>query len=114
MAVPKTLLLKEKAPVILIKNLHGKLVNGRRGIVANLEDGCTPIIDFDGTLHELKTEKFEIFDSNSNTVLASRTQLPLILGFAVTVHRAQGQTLQNVEVDCSSFFCTRTIRSSRG
>ena len=31
-------------------------------------------------------------------------QYPIMLAFAMTVHRAQGQTLQYVDVDCYSFF----------
>ena len=37
-------------------------------------------------------------------VLASRMQYPIMLAFAMTVHRAQGQTLQYVDIYCYSFF----------
>ncbi|KAH3876733.1 hypothetical protein DPMN_000583 [Dreissena polymorpha] len=49
-------------------------------------------------------EKFEVFDASQNKVLASRSQIPVILAFAMTVHRAQGQTIKNLEIDCASFF----------
>ncbi|XP_052255849.1 uncharacterized protein LOC127861420 isoform X2 [Dreissena polymorpha] len=49
-------------------------------------------------------EKFEVFDASQNKVLASRSQIPVILAFAMTVHRAQGQTIQNLEIDSASFF----------
>jgi len=37
-------------------------------------------------------------------VCASRTQLPLALGWAATVHGAQGMSLARVEVDLSAAF----------
>ncbi|XP_045177826.2 uncharacterized protein LOC123537946 [Mercenaria mercenaria] len=102
--IPKTLLLKEGAPVILIKNLAGRLFNGQRGIVYKLSNGLPPVINFNGELHEMKPEIFEIFDASQNKILASRSQIPIILAFAMTVHRAQGQTIENLEIDSSSFF----------
>ena len=47
---------------------------------------------------------FEVYDPDSKTVLAVRTQYPFKLAYGLTVHRAQGQTVQNVEIDCHSFF----------
>lgn len=37
-------------------------------------------------------------------VVATRTQLPLTLGWALTVHGAQGMSLARVEVDLSTAF----------
>ena len=45
-SVPKTLTLKEGAPVVLIKNLAGGLFNGRRGTVYKLKRGKCPIFYF--------------------------------------------------------------------
>ena len=98
------MVLKEGAPIILVKNLGGKLFNGQRGLVEKLEDGCLPVINFNGELHQLQLERFDVFDASTNRTLASRKQIPIILSFAMTVHRAQGQTIDNIEVDCSSFF----------
>ncbi|KAH3896149.1 hypothetical protein DPMN_020322 [Dreissena polymorpha] len=49
-------------------------------------------------------EKFELFDASQNKVLASSSQIPVILAFAMTVHHAQGQIIQNLEIDSASFF----------
>ena len=101
---PKTLVLKEGAPIILIKNLDGGLFNGQRGTVHKLNKDSPPIINFNGRLLELKPQKFEVFDYKQNKIVASRTQIPVLLAFAMTVHRAQGQTTPNLEIDSSSFF----------
>ena len=103
-AVPKILLLKEGVPAILVKNLGDRLFNGQRGFVEKLVEGSLPVINFNGKLHQLNTERFEVFDTVANRTLASITQIPVIFSFAMTVHRAQGQTIENVEVDCFSFF----------
>lgn len=98
-------MLKEGAKVILIKkNIADGLYNGMTGIVHHLEKDSPPIVNFNGNLVSVPMTKFDIFDTKQNKNLASRSQIPIILAFALTVHRAQGQTLKNVEVDCYSFF----------
>jgi hypothetical protein len=63
-----------------------------------------PEVDFGGKLYTLERANFEVYDSQTNTVRACRCQFPLKLAFALTVHKAQGQTISNLEVDCFSFF----------
>lgn len=91
-------------PVILIRNLPGKLYNGLRGIVHHLERDKPPVINFAGRIVTLNRSTFEIYHPEERKVLASRKQYPLKLAYALTVHRAQGQTIRNVEIDCYSFF----------
>ena len=43
-------------------------------------------------------------EDNTGHVLCSRTQIPLILAYALTVHRAQGLTLGSVVMDVSNLF----------
>lgn len=101
---PKNLLLKEGAPVLLIRNISHGLFNGTRGKVHTLKKDCPPVIEVDGKLITLSHYKFELYDREQKKVLATRMQYPIMLSFAMTVHRAQGQTLEFVDVDCASFF----------
>lgn len=41
----------------------------------------------------------------TGTVLATRTALPLLLAYSLTVHKAQGMTLEKVAMDLSTAFC---------
>lgn len=99
--VPQQLLLKEHAKVILQKNLSNELVNGLQGVVEELEsDG--PIVFFP-TLNirsKLTRTSFSVY-GRSNKILAQRHQIPLSLGYAITSHKSQGLTLNNVVVNCT-------------
>lgn len=75
-----------------------------QGIVQHVAKDSLPIINFNGKLVTLTRASFDVFDLKQHKNLASRKQFPIILAFALTVHRAQGQSLQNVEIDCYSFF----------
>ena len=105
----KVLTLKIVAPVILLKNLSEKLVNGSKGTVHDMFDDNI-IVNFNGVLHSVKRTLFERFDTRANKVKASRMQFPLKLAFALTVHNAQGRTEPFLEVDCFSLFCSSSVR----
>ena len=79
------------------------LFNGCRGKVHSLKQDSPPVVDVNGKLRTPLLYKFDVYDQQRK-VLASRTQYPIMLSFVLTVHRAQGQTLEYVDVDCASFF----------
>jgi len=95
--IPKKLHLKAGAQVILIKNKikHG-LVNGSRGVVEGFQ-GDYPLVRFDnGVLISLQPEMFEM--QGSNGAKLERAQVPLKLGWALTIHKAAGLTLTRAEL----------------
>ncbi|CAG2187271.1 unnamed protein product [Mytilus edulis] len=102
---PKNLGLKLGCPVMLIKNLNDILVNGLCGTVTKLN---TDSVEVKFTLeHKTLTvtiakEVFTTFDPVDKIVLAKRVQLPLKVGFAITIHKAQGMTIENLVVDCNN------------
>lgn len=100
--VPAQLKLKVGAQVILTKNqpVLG-LVNGSRGVVESFEEG-RPLVRFDGGQHvHIGRERFEHGRGSGQLI---RIQVPLKLGWALTVHKAQGMTLSRAELQIDDAF----------
>lgn len=104
--VPYKLELKEGAQVMLTRNLNVAvgLVNGARGVVtkfASDKDGM-PFVKFsEGSELLMKRERFP-FKTNSGVV--TRSQIPLKLAWAISIHKSQGLTLDCCEVSLSRVF----------
>ena len=110
----KNLALKDDVPVILTRNLPGKLYNGMIGKVVTAKKDKAPVINFNGRIVSLDRVRFEIYDPEQEKVLAVRCQFPIRLAFALTVHRAQGQTKDKIEIDCFSFFAAGQLGVALG
>jgi ATP-dependent DNA helicase PIF1 len=94
-----TLYLKKGAQVMLLTNLdqEGGLVNGSRGIVVDfdLANKKYPIVQF---LNGLKTIEPHTWKSDHDEPI-ERKQIPLRLAYALTIHKAQGATLDCALID---------------
>ncbi|EKD58476.1 MAG: hypothetical protein ACD_56C00116G0009 [uncultured bacterium] len=101
---PETLILKKGAVVMFVKNNFERgYVNGTLGKVVGFDDSDMPVVK----THSGKTivatpEKWAIEEDEKS--LASITQIPLRLAWAITVHKSQGMTLDAVEMDLSKSF----------
>jgi ATP-dependent exoDNAse (exonuclease V) alpha subunit len=122
-----TLELKVGAQVMFIKNDDGSMqksptggtvrrwVNGTIGHVVDLPKSGLVLVEVDGeqfevgpaTWEKVRYEVEEEFDENSGKVrevlvpitLAEFKQIPLRLAWAVTIHKSQGQTYDEVQID---------------
>ena len=99
------LVLKKGSRVMLLKNYpEFNLVNGSMGVVEDLDENMIKV-KFKHVITCIKKEKFELWDvHNNDLLLAKRTQYPLVLGYAVTVHKIQGCTLESAVMDISFVF----------
>ncbi|KAL3890900.1 hypothetical protein ACJMK2_003171 [Sinanodonta woodiana] len=104
-AVPKILVLKvtKEPALILVRNISYDLLNGTRGVVHVLPENCHPFINFVGKSVPLPLISFDMFDSLCNKVVATWIQYTVRLAYAITVHRAQRQSLDRLETGCYSF-----------
>tara|TARA_B100000787_G_scaffold38221_1_gene27039 strand:+ start:3542 stop:4189 length:648 start_codon:yes stop_codon:yes gene_type:complete len=95
--------LKPKTRVMLTRNSqeYSELFNGSMGIVRQ----CNPtnvMVEFDNGLHvRIRRVNNSSSDVDPSKVLSI---MPLLVAFAVTVHKAQGATLDSVRVDLEGCF----------
>ena len=101
---PRKLELPIGAQVMLTKNLdfERKLVNGSRGVVIEYSNNH-PVVVFDCGVKTTITQATFEREKGKNTL--SRQQYPLILAWAITIHKCQGATITNVITDLSKVFC---------
>lgn len=110
---PRELKLKVDAKVMFIKNdSAGRWVNGTVGIVTQCSEKTKKYIRVKvGTeIHKVEREEWNkvryIYDDDDDDVfeevISSFKQFPLKLGWAVTIHKAQGLTLESCSVDLGS------------
>ena len=103
---PKVVVLKKGAKVIVTRNVSGsdKLFNGAQGVVTGLKGKEVQIelMDRERTLVWVKKMTYEVH--HNSRVIARRKQIPLKLGYASTIHSAQGMTISNVIIDNNSNF----------
>lgn len=103
--VPSELRLKRRAQVILLKKQQGEpsLVNGSRGVVVDLHDNAATVAFDNGKTYRVERDTNFVQKGVNHTL--RRNQLPLRLGWALTIHKAQGMTLTRAEVQLGETFC---------
>lgn len=100
-SVPVRLELKEEAQVVLVRNLFGPLVNGSRGVVISC--GKLPVVQFDcGVTKVIEEYEFTFYAGPGSYMV--RSQLPIRLGWAITVHKSQGMSLSRAELSLQGAF----------
>jgi len=99
--------LKVAAPVIILRNIdpaHG-LCNGTRLKITRLGNRVLDATIITGTIASRKVILWRIPMTSSVSGLPAnlkRTQFPIKLAFAMTINKAQGQTLRHVGLDLRS------------
>ena len=110
---PRELKIKVGANVMFIKNdPEGRWVNGTLGIVSECLDKKKKHIKvkINNKTHKVEREEWNkvrfTYDEDSDEVLeeviSSFKQFPIKLGWAVTIHKSQGLTLESCSVDLGS------------
>ncbi len=97
--------LKIGAEVMCIKNNFDKgYVNGSRGKVVGFDTETTnPIVELNSGLVVTMTPEVWAIEEDGR-IKASLTQIPLRLAWAITIHKSQGMSLDNAEIDLRKTF----------
>ncbi|MDD3662498.1 MAG: AAA family ATPase [Candidatus Pacebacteria bacterium] len=97
--------LKIGAEVMCIKNnLEAGYVNGTRGQVIGFDEYSNyPIIKLSNDRNITISPVLWAIEED-NKIKASITQIPLRLAWAITIHKSQGMSLDNAEIDLSRTF----------
>ena len=64
-----------------------------------------PVVKFTNGIEKVIEEKeWTIEDPITGLVLTRRTQIPLVLSWAITIHKSQGQSIKRLKVDLNGVF----------
>jgi len=108
--ISEQLTLKEGVPILFTVNKWGKFVNGERGILHKIEDDYL-IVEKEDAYVRVERHDFDLLDmavkddgSIETISLATLSQFPLKLAYAVTIHKSQGMSIDNLVCNVDNIF----------
>ena len=108
--VQEQLSLKVGAPVLFTVNKWGSFVNGERGILRAIESEHL-LVEKEETFVRVERHAFELTEMVvhrdgriDSVVLASFSQFPIKLAYAVTIHKSQGMSIDDLVCNVDHIF----------
>ena len=105
--------LKPGAQVMFIRNdSEGNYYNGKLGRVEKISNGVVTVCDREGQLIDVNpvewpNAQYELDDDSGEirqNVIGTFKQIPLRVAWAITIHKSQGLTFDNVIIDAGAAF----------
>jgi len=110
--ISEQLTLKEGVPILFTVNKWGKFVNGERGILRKIEEDHL-IVEKEEEYVRVERHEFDLLDmavKDDGTIetisLATLSQFPLKLAYAVTIHKSQGMSIDNLVCNVDNIFAS--------
>ena len=108
--ISEQLTLKEGVPILFTVNKWGKFVNGERGILRKIEENHL-IVEKEEEYVRVERHDFDLLDmavKDNGTIetiaMATLSQFPLKLAYAVTIHKSQGMSIDNLVCNVDNIF----------
>ncbi|CAA6800875.1 MAG: Putative helicase [uncultured Sulfurovum sp.] len=108
--ISEQLTLKVGVPILFTVNKWGKFVNGERGILHAIEEDYL-IVEKEEEYVRVERHEFDLVDmlvKDDGTIetisLATLSQFPLKLAYAVTIHKSQGMSIDNLVCNVDNIF----------
>ena len=108
--ISEQLTLKIGVPILFTVNKWGKFVNGERGILKEIEEDYL-IVEKEEVYVRVERHDFDLLDmqvkddgSIESMTLATLSQFPLKLAYAVTIHKSQGMSINHLICNVDHIF----------
>ncbi len=102
--LPEVLILKEGALVMIRKNdPDGAFVNGSLGTIEKIKSDHLKVTLLSGEEVAVERDDFQILDADGAVVCTVRN-FPVTLGWASTIHKAQGASIDRVHLDLKNLW----------
>jgi len=108
--VEEQLTLKVGVPVLFTINKWGKYANGERGIIQKIEEDYI-IVEKEEIYVRVERHDFDLLEMKSDDKgkvesikVATLSQFPLKLAYAVTIHKSQGMSIDNLVCNVDNIF----------
>lgn len=98
----KIMMAKEAQVMLNVNMPEENLANGSRGVIIgfSFNEYKNPIVRFlNGKVLEIKPHDYKIEENNESVI---KRQIPLIHAWAITIHKAQGMSLEYIQTDIGS------------
>ena len=111
--IEKELELKIGAPVLFTRN-SWNYFNGERGVIVNIDSSCVyvqksddKVVKLEATAQSKGVWKEKTIDGNKEMVeesIFSIYQFPIKLAFAITIHKSQGMSIEDLIIETNEIF----------
>jgi len=105
--IEKKLFIKVGALILFTSNCEDEYFNGEKGIITNIFEDLIRVKKTNGVIVNVCRKSFEYLSYIGNEIksICKITQFPIKLGYAITYHKSQGMSIDNIVLNVNNLFC---------